>query len=407
MKRLLVLSIAIIALLAQAQNKPYITKVYDFMPAPGQFVNNTPLYEAGEPLDSIMARASRAICGYTTITTDEIEMPDGSIITVNDTTITAKPGMISLGSFGGYVVFGFDHPVVNVEGEYDLQIFGNGFQANNTTTSGGSSEPGIVMVSRDVNGNGVPDDPWYELAGSEYNNPKTQKHYTITYYKPDDSQFGPLGNGQFYDQYIRWTCNSVDSLQEGYIRKNSFHNQSYWPQWVEGETLTFEGTKLPCNAVDQSGVGNYWVQSFYDWGYVDNRSDEHYGYGTNASNIAPENLNKGFKIDWAVDDDGNPKVLKKIDFVKVYCAMLQDCGWIGEESTEVCGAVDLHPDAVPMPEPGDVDGDGNVTAADITSLYNYLLNGDETYLSTSDVDGDGVITSADITFIYNILLGNN
>ncbi|MBP5688792.1 MAG: dockerin type I repeat-containing protein [Muribaculaceae bacterium] len=407
MKRLLVLSIAIIALLAQAQNKPYITKVYDFMPAPGQFVNNTPLYEAGEPLDSIMARASRAICGYTTITTDEIEMPDGSIITVNDTTITAKPGMISLGSFGGYVVFGFDHPVVNVEGEYDLQIFGNGFQANNTTTSGGSSEPGIVMVSRDVNGNGVPDDPWYELAGSEYNNPKTQKHFTITYYKPDDSQFGPLGNGQFYDQYIRWTCNSVDSLQEGYIRKNSFHNQSYWPQWVEGETLTFEGTKLPCNAVDQSGVGNYWVQSFYDWGYVDNRSDEHYGYGTNASNIAPENLNKGFKIDWAVDDDGNPKVLKKIDFVKVYCAMLQDCGWIGEESTEVCGAVDLHPDAVPMPEPGDVDGDGNVTAADITSLYNYLLNGDETYLSTSDVDGDGVITSADITFIYNILLGNN
>ena len=404
MKRFLLLTIAMVALLAQAQNKPYITKVYDFMPAPGQFVNNTPLYEAGEPLDSIMARVSRAICGYTTITTDEVEMPDGSIITVNDTTVTAKPGMISLGSFGGYVVFGFDHPVVNVEGEYDMQIFGNGFQANNTTTSGGSSEPGVVMVSRDVNGNGVPDDPWYELAGSEYNNPKTQKHFTITYYKPDDSQFGPLGNGQFHNQYIRWTCNSVDSLQEGYIRKNSFHNQSYWPQWVEGETLTFEGTKLPCNAVDQSGVGNYWVQSFYDWGYVDNRSDEHYGYGANATNIAPENLNKGFKIDWAVDDEGNPKVLKKIDFVKVYCAMLQDCGWIGEESTEVCGAVDLHPDAVPEPEPGDVNGDGSVTSADVTVLYNYLLNSDMSGIINGDVNGDGSITSADVTVIYNILL---
>ena len=130
---------------------------------------------------------------YTTITIDEIEMPDGSVLSVNDTTISAMPGTISLGLYGGYVVFGFDHPVVNVEGEYDMQIFGNGFQAHNTSTAGGSSEPGIVMVSRDVNGNGIPDDPWYELAGSEYNNPKTQKHFTITsYYKPDDSQFGPL-----------------------------------------------------------------------------------------------------------------------------------------------------------------------------------------------------------------------
>jgi len=406
MKRTLLFSLAFITLMLQAQNKPYITKVYDFLPAPGQFVNNTPLYNDGEPRDSVIARASRAICGYTTITIDEIEMPDGSVLSVNDTTISAMPGTISLGSFGGYVVFGFDHPVVNVEGEYDIQIFGNGFQANNTTTSGGSSEPGIVMVSRDVNGNGIPDDPWYELAGSEYNNPKTQKHFTITYYKPDDSQFGPLGMNQYHDQYIRWTCNSVDSLQEGYIRKNYWHTQSYWPQWAEGETLTFEGTKLPCNAVDESGIGNYWVQSFFDWGYVDNRSDEHYGYGTNATNITAENLNKGFKIEWAVDGNGNPVELKKIDFVKVYCAMLQDCGWLGETSTEVAGAVDLHPDAVAEPEPGDVNGDGNVTAADVTALYNYMLNNDSSAVVNGDQNGDGNITSADVTAVYNILLGN-
>jgi len=56
--------------------------------------------------------------------------------------------------------------------------------------------------------------------------------------------------------------------------------------------------------------------------------------------------------------------------------------------------------------PGDVDGDGEVTTVDITCIYNYLLNGDETFIDTSDVDGDGYITSVDITFIYNILLGN-
>ena len=55
---------------------------------------------------------------------------------------------------------------------------------------------------------------------------------------------------------------------------------------------------------------------------------------------------------------------------------------------------------------GDVNGDGSVTSADVTALYNYLLNGDESYLSTSDVDGDGSITSADVTAVYSIILGN-
>ena len=56
---------------------------------------------------------------------------------------------------------------------------------------------------------------------------------------------------------------------------------------------------------------------------------------------------------------------------------------------------------------GDVDGDGIVTAADVTALYNYLLNNDTEFLATSDVDGDGNVTAADITVIYNILLGED
>ncbi len=54
---------------------------------------------------------------------------------------------------------------------------------------------------------------------------------------------------------------------------------------------------------------------------------------------------------------------------------------------------------------GDVNGDGQVTAVDVTAVYNYLLNGDETYLATADVNSDGSITSVDITIIYNIILG--
>jgi len=378
------------AVLVYAQNKPYITKVYDFMPAPGQFINELPYTDEPVSKDSLLRLVEDCICGY--------EKPNGKIVIAD--------AMVSLGSFGGYVVFGFDHPVVNVKGEYDLQILGNAAQNDQHAILGGSSEPGIVMVSRDVNCNGMPDDPWYELAGSEHNHPKTQKHFTITYYKPDDSQFGPLQTGQYHDQYIRWTSNSVDSIQEGYVRKNSFHNQSYWPQWVEGETLTFEGTKLRCNAVNFSATSNDWHQYFFDWGYVDNRPDERYGYKNNVTNIDAEELNKGFKLDWAVDGDGNPVELKKIDFVKVYNAMLQDCGWLGETSTEVAGAIDLHPDAVAEAEPGDVNGDGSVTSADVTALYNYLLDGDSSATINGDQNADGSITSGDVTMVYNILLGD-
>ena len=115
MKRFLLFSLLLIAMLAQAQNKPYITKVYEFLPAPGQFVNDTPKYNynVSEPVDSLMARVEKAICGTMTIHNDTVEMPDGSIVIDSDTVIDVKPGLISLGSFGGYVVFGFDHPVVS------------------------------------------------------------------------------------------------------------------------------------------------------------------------------------------------------------------------------------------------------------------------------------------------------
>lgn len=58
------------------------------------------------------------------------------------------------------------------------------------------------------------------------------------------------------------------------------------------------------------------------------------------------------------------------------------------------------------PVVGDVDEDGVVTSADITAIYNLLLNTDYDYnYEGCDVDDDGTITSADITAIYNILLG--
>ena len=58
------------------------------------------------------------------------------------------------------------------------------------------------------------------------------------------------------------------------------------------------------------------------------------------------------------------------------------------------------------PDPCDVNRDGVVTAADITALYDYLLNNDMTHFDTLDANGDGNITAADITNVYDVLLGN-
>lgn len=309
-KNYLILCIVTIAVASNA-NSPYITKVYDFVPAPGQFVNELPECVGGETKTDIITLVEEQICG---------NEEDG-----------ATPGMISLGAYGGYVVFGFDHSIVNVKGEYDFKIYGNAFMSG-SASDGGSCEPGIVMVSQDVNRNGEPDDEWYELAGSEYGKSETVHDYSITYYCPDadreiNADPDPDNKAISDRTYIKWVDNQGNT---GYVMRNVFHRQSYWPMWIDDATITFQGSRLADNAYDKNGDGSYYVLKFYDWGYVDNR--------TNAED-------PGFKIDWAVDATGNTKDLTHIDFIKVYSAVNQYCGRIGETSTEICGGEDLHPDA--------------------------------------------------------------
>ena len=56
MKKSLLLALAISASMAAgADNSPYIARVYDFLPAPGQFVNVFPAYKPGYTQDSITA----------------------------------------------------------------------------------------------------------------------------------------------------------------------------------------------------------------------------------------------------------------------------------------------------------------------------------------------------------------
>ncbi len=294
----------VIVMHEEVEYSPYISRVYEYCPAPGQFVNEMPRFEEGDTYEAILKKAEESISGTNGI-------------------------MISLGGYGGYVTFGFDHTVMNIPGEADFRIWGNAFyELINPEKKGGSAEPGIVMVSYDANCNGKPDDPWYELAGSEYRMPSTLHHYQITYYRPDPAHIPEEDEDGYLDDltYIPWTDSTGKS---GYIAKNIFHNQSYWPQWVAADRISFTGTCLAPNGIDTSGIGRYFILYAYDWGYVDNHPNEY------------ADLNS-FDISWAVDSEGRPIDLPGADFIRVYTGLNQYCGWLGETSTELSRAQDLH-----------------------------------------------------------------
>jgi len=306
MKHSVLLISVLCASLVSAQNSPYLRHVWEYMPAPGQFVNVLPAYEQGDDAEAMRMKAEEQIADN-------------------------AQGMICLGGWGGYVVFSFDHPVVNVPEQNDFIVEANAFYADASVgaAGGGSCEPGIVMVSADANGNGLPDDEWYELAGSEYTNPLTRHGYRVTYTRPADNHVAtPDPNQKFRidTTFVHWADNAGE---EGYLVQIKTHKQPYYPQWIESDQLTFDGARLPDN---YEWTGSQFVLYPYEYGYVDNHPDS--------------SPNAELNIEWAVRADGTPVHLNAVDFIKVYTALHQQCGMIGETSTEVMGARDLHPDAM-------------------------------------------------------------
>ena len=286
MKRLLIIVLSGLTLSLQAQQSKYIQAVDEYVPAPGQFTNTMPKADESDTPETMAAKCTEYLANN-------------------------ARNLVTLGAYGGYVTFHFDHPIANVAGQMDLLIEGNALV--------GGSEPGIVMVSQDTNGNGLPDDRWYELAGSADVDSvgKVVYGYEITYTR----------NGDLKD--VAWTDSEEGS---GVVPRNTFHSQEYFPLWL-GQELSFKGTLLPANGVNRKPKGNDWLLSALRYGYVDN---------------VPNSDTEGcsFNLEWAVEPVSRQAVsLTHADFIRVYTALNQVCGWLGETSTEIMGAEDLHLEA--------------------------------------------------------------
>ncbi|MDR0694060.1 MAG: hypothetical protein LBF81_02000 [Prevotellaceae bacterium] len=256
--------------------KAHATKAYDYIPAPGQFVS----YQAGSTkvgaLADLQAWCDRGAQGY-----------------------------FHIGAYGGYFIVGFDHSVENKPDAADLQINGNAFS--------GWCEPGIVWVSQDENGNGLADDTWYELKGSETGQPATTQRLVITYYKPRTA-----------NSNVMWTDNIGRSES---VDWNGFHMQaSYFPMFIVEDYYMLTGTCL-ASTFFTSGLE---YSACYSWGYADNLS-------SNGSRPGGQ-----FWIEDAIQVDGSPANLQYIDFVKVHTATTGKGAAVGEISCEAYLPVDLN-----------------------------------------------------------------
>jgi hypothetical protein len=252
--------------------------VFGFMPGPGQFVDHP------ENMRGIPGRHTGLAQGAVFNANATAESVKQAVQQVVDA--AGSEYIASLGTFGGYLITGFDHSVARrADGVAEISIQGNAF--------GSWEEPGVVWVSRDDNRDGVPNDTWYEIKGSAYGNGQTRQQYAVTYYLP------------------------VNAVKGFGIAKTSLgvigNAPRNFPLMYNLQYYTLTGTLL--------GGGDY-------DGYVD-------CVGTGR-----------FKISDAVQLDGSSANLDYIDFVKVQNASGGQSGNMGDISCETGVAFDL---SIPNP----------------------------------------------------------
>lgn len=269
---------------AAVESSKQWNKVFEYLPAPGQYIGEDKSGFNGSELNTDAA-----------VTYAEKRLSEGKFL--------------SLGAWGGYVVVGFDHSIDNGEG-HDFVIYGNMYAT--------SSEAGIVWVMQDSNGNGLPDDMWYELRGSEWGKESYERLYAVTYFRPAGENMP-----------VRWCDNRGGEGEVPYMAAHS--SASYFPKWIEVDHYTLYGSRLAMNTVTlSSGVVSH---NPYAWGYADNLGTDSQGESAN-DNDAAKCL---FDIANAVAADGSEVRLQYIDFVKVQSAINGFDSSMGELSTEVLG----------------------------------------------------------------------
>jgi hypothetical protein len=220
----------------------------------------------------------------------------------------------SLGAALGYEIFA-------IPPSSGFRVTGNAF--------GGWEEPGIVWAQDDRNGNGIPDEMWYELTGSDEHNSLTKPYITRRYAIKWFRQTGDWVDNE-YGQILRCIC-WVDSKGRAGVMASG------WPtDWgVSGDWVSYTGTVIRNGQGSSLDAGIDFPRGLA--GYVDcfNNGDQSYV----------------FSKDVAIRADGSPANLASIRFVKVQTGYFYYGGAVGEHSTEIVSATGLNDQSGGFPNP--------------------------------------------------------
>jgi len=318
---------------------PFVATVIDFDPAPGQFVNDS-LYD--EP-----AKAVGAPLG------DNPQEPN------NDS-------LVSLGGFGGSITLGFDHTVrddpANPFG-LDAIVYGNAHWVGGDPNRKWG-ECGFIEISRDVNSNGLADDPWYLIPGSHITDLAGQ--YEVQTWDDD------VGDPTYPPDQVWW-------IPPGHT--GTWTTEGYRLPPEVFETIIMENPNGP--DAEEEGVFGY-ADFSPTQGLPDGETAE--AFYTRPDNPFEVGLTldcgggDGFDIAWAVVPmTGEPAYLDGFDFVRITTGVnhvVIDPPF-GELSTEIDAIADVAEGQF-----GDAENDGDIDLDDY-AIFSGCMIGPEVTAPTS------------------------
>ena len=170
-------------------------------------------------------------------------------------------------------------------------------------------------------------------------------------------------------------------------------------------SVTINSSQIDMNNADNTGliltlekVGDYWTVKGNDV-YMALTSDK------NALNTSTTATAQTAKWTIMVDSESasitNSKYTSRSLKYNSGSNMFR-CYTTGQQDVQLYKELEKE---IPVVLRGDVNGDGQVTIADVTSLVNIILGSQGGDTSVADLNGDSQITIADVTSLVNIILG--
>jgi hypothetical protein len=201
----------------------------------------------------------------------------------------------SLGTIGGYAIYSVTH-------KPSYRMEGNAFE--------GWTEPGIIWFQEDLNGNGLPDEIWYEVDAGR--GPYISRGYSVKFFK---SGGGTQSNS--YGQTLRSIYWADGKGRTGKI--NGGWPKDFGVSNEDGAWVTYTATIM----ADNNSINS----DFYLF-------QDLAGPGGTVGGPFTDHGDPNIPVSRAVDAAGNPVTLTNVRFVKAQTGVFKYGGVFGEVSTE-------------------------------------------------------------------------